>query len=84
MNDRLLVEEWSALRRRSLRLLPVAVILAVVLGMLVYLEGLYLSEAGFLAGLLVGVLVYWAVLEAVTFLRIGRLLRTATRSNLSR
>lgn len=83
MNDRILVDEWHAMRRGSLRLFPVAATLALVFGVLVYVEGLHRSEAGFLVGLLFGAIVYWAILEVVTVVRIDRLLRKAERTQTS-
>lgn len=77
MDERKLAEEWGAMRRRSMRAFPIAVVMAVVLGGVVYVEELYRSDAAFLIGVLVGSIGYWAVLEAMTILRVGRLLREA-------
>lgn len=80
MNDRMLVDEWHAMRRGSLRLFPVAAALAAVFGVLVYVEELHRSEAGFLVGLLFGAIAYWAILEVMTVVRVDRLLRKAERT----
>lgn len=78
MNEQMLAEEWVATRRRSLQMFPVALVIFVALAAVVYLEGLYQSEFGFLFGALVGFLGYWAALEALTVLQVGRLLRKAS------
>lgn len=77
VNERVLVEEWWAVRRRSLHILPVAVVLFVALGCVTYFERLYQSEVGFIPGVLVGTLGYWVILEAMTVVRVNRLLRRA-------
>lgn len=78
MNERMLAEEWVAMRRRSMRVLPMAVLIWAVLGGVVYFERLHESEAGFLSGTLFGITTFWVVLEVMTVVRVGRLLRTAT------
>ncbi|VTU00183.1 unnamed protein product [Gemmataceae bacterium] len=77
MNERLLMEEWYATRRRALQMFPVALVLFVAVCAVVYLEDLYRSEFGFLVGALVGMHAYWAALEALTVIQVGRLLRRA-------
>jgi len=77
MNDRILVDEWSAQRHGSLRLLPIAVVLSIAFGVVIYTEGLHRSENGFLFGVLFGALIYWAVLEAMTVVRVNRLFHAA-------
>ena len=77
MNERKLADEWRAMRRRSLSVLPVAIALLVATVGVVFFEGLHLSDVGFIPGVLVGCFGYWAVLEAMTFVRVGRLLRAA-------
>lgn len=80
MNERLLVEEWYTARRHALQMFPVALAMLVGLMVVVVAEDLIRSEFGFVAGLLVGVHAYWALLEAMTVVRIGRLLRKAAAS----
>jgi hypothetical protein len=75
----MLVDEWFAVRRGSLRMLPIAVTLFGVLGGVIAIEGLHRSEFGFLAGLLIAATGYWAILEAITVIRVDRLLRKAAR-----
>jgi hypothetical protein len=75
----MLAAEWVAHRRRSLYALPLAAALLAALAAVVLATGLHRSDSGFLAGILVGAFAYWAVLEAVTVVRVGRLLREAAR-----
>jgi hypothetical protein len=77
MNERKLADEWRAMRRRSLSVLPVAIALLLATCGVVLFEGLHLSDVGFIPGVLVGTFGYWAVLEAMTVIRVGRLLQAA-------
>lgn len=79
MDDRMLAEEWVAHRRRSAYALPLAATLFVTLAAVVFAAGLHKSEVGFMAGFLVGAFAFWTVLEALTVVRVGRLLRSAER-----
>lgn len=81
MNERILVEEWYSLLRAARRMFPIAAMLFIALGMIVYREGLHRTEFGFLSGVLLGILGYWAILEAMTVVRIGRLLRKAEQDS---
>ena len=56
--------------RRLAAGVTLAATLAAVLGVLVYVEGLHRSESGFLAGLLLCAIVYWAILEVMTVVRV--------------
>jgi len=58
-----------------MRALPIAVAMALALGAVVWAEGLYRSDAAFLAGVLIGAVGYWTVLEAGTIISVGRLLK---------
>ena len=84
MNDQMWVHQLRMSRRRSMSMLPVALILVSILGGVVLLEGLHLSDVGFLPGVLVGALGYWVVLELMTIVRIGRLLRQPPPRGLGR
>lgn len=75
MNEQMLVRELQSSRRRSMKMAPVAIAIFAIFFGVVWLEGLHLSDIGFLPGILVGALAYWAVLEVVTVVRMARLLR---------
>ncbi len=78
MDKHKLAAEWVAMRRRSMWALPFAVAMLLVLGGVVWVEGLYRSDAAFLCGVLVGLAGYWTILEGMTIVRVGKLLREAS------
>jgi hypothetical protein len=77
VDEHFLADEWSKARGRSRQMLPVAGLVCAAFGATVYLTGLHRSETAFLWGVLVGTLLYWVILEGMTIVRIGRLLRAA-------
>lgn len=79
MNESRLETELRRMRTNSLRMAPIAAVVFAALAILVVSERLDVSEHGFLAGLLLGVSLYWAVLEPMTAFRIGKLLRKTAR-----
>ena len=76
MMEKKLVHELTARRRRSMNVLPIAVLLLATLGGVIYWEDLHRSEFGFLVGVLVGCFVYWVALEFMTVVQVGRQLRS--------
>lgn len=77
MDEQFLADEWAKSRSRSRQMLPVAATMFAALVAVVSFAGLYRSDSAFLVGVLVGSLGYWVILEALTIVRVGRLLRAA-------
>mgnify|MGYP000602939074 CR=1 FL=1 len=81
MDERTLADEWREVRLRSRRILPVAIVLFVAVASVVSWGELHSSEFGFLSGVLVGTFGYWVTLEAMTVVRMGRLLQRVTKED---
>lgn len=75
MNDSKLAGELAEMRRGSLRMLPVATAMLLALCAVVFVGGLHSSEVAFIPGVLIGLTGYWTLLELMTFVRLGRILR---------
>ncbi len=73
------VNEWRRYRRQSIRALPVVIGLLVALCVILFVVNLYLPVPTWLAAVLVGIVMFSVLGDAINIVYLGRKLRRAGR-----